>query len=116
VHSVVERKAKEDLMIGGQLIRAGDLVLMNLPAGNWDPSFIGDPDTLAYNRNPRGHLAFGYGAHQCIGANLARAELQIALPALFRRLPDLRLAVPAEELRFRSDHEIYGIHELPVTW
>ena len=54
--------------------------------------------------------------HQCIGQNLARAELQIALSTLVRRLPGLRLAVPAEQLRFMNDQEIYGMHELPIAW
>jgi cytochrome P450 len=92
------------------------MVLMNLPAGNWDPVFVNDPDTFDIDRSARGHLGFGYGVHQCIGQNLARAELQIALSALFRRLPTLRLAVPEDQLRFQNEQEIYGIEELPVTW
>ncbi|SBS76730.1 Cytochrome P450-SU2 [uncultured Mycobacterium sp.] len=116
VHSLVERVATEDFTLGGQEIRKGDLVLMNLPAGNWDPAYVDRPDTFDITRNTRGHLAFGYGVHQCIGQNLARAELQVALPTLFRRLPGLRLAVPPEDLRFRSEHEIYGVESLPITW
>ncbi len=116
VHSQVDRVATEDLTIGGQLIKAGDHVLMNLPAGNWDPAFVDDPASLDVSRNARGHLGFGFGVHQCIGQNLARTELQIALTTLFRRLPNLRLAVPAEELRYGGEQEIYTIHELPVTW
>ena len=116
VHSQVDRVAIDDLTLGGQLIRAGDAVLMNLPAGNWDDAFVDNPDTFDIDRNTRGHLAFGFGVHQCIGQNLARAELQIALATLARRLPGLRLAVPAEELRFQYQQEIYGIDELPVTW
>jgi cytochrome P450 len=116
VHSLVERVALEDLTIGGQLVHAGDVVLMNLPAGNWDPDFVDNPDTFDVNRNARGHLGFGYGVHQCIGANLARVELQVAFATLARRLPGLRLAVPLEHLRFQNEKEIYGIHELPVTW
>ena len=116
VHSTVDRVALEDMTIGGQLIRAGDAVLMNLPAGNWDSAFVDNPDTLDIDRNPRGHLGFGFGVHQCIGQNLARVELQIALSTLARRLPRLRPAVPAEELRFAGEQEIYTIHELPVTW
>ncbi|SEH03617.1 hypothetical protein SAMN05444920_14031 [Nonomuraea solani] len=61
-------------------------------------------------------MAFGYVVHQCLGQTLARAELEIALPTLLRRLPNLRLAVPREEIRFRHDMSIYGVHELPVTW
>ncbi|OBB60435.1 cytochrome [Mycobacterium sp. 852013-51886_SCH5428379] len=116
VHSQVDRVAVEDLVINGQPIRAGEQVLMNLPAGNWDPAFVDDPHVLDGDRNPKGHLGFGYGVHQCIGQNLARVELQIALGTLVRRLPGLRLAVPPQDLRFAGEQEIYTIHELPVRW
>ncbi|MEU0647711.1 cytochrome P450 [Streptomyces umbrinus] len=116
VHSLVARVAVEDVTIGGQPIKAGEGLVMNLPAGNRDPEFLPDADVFDIGRNARGHVAFGHGTHQCIGQTLARAELEIALPALLRRLPDLRLAVPFEELRFRGDMSIYGVHELPVTW
>jgi cytochrome P450 len=115
VHAQVDRVALEDLTIGGQLIRAGEKVLMNLPAGNWDTEFADDPARLDIGRNVRGHLAFGYGTHQCIGANLARVEMQVAFSTLARRLPGLRLAVPPAELQFK-DADIYGMKELPVTW
>ena len=116
VHSQVDRVAIEDLEIGGQVVRAGEPVLMNLPAGNWDPDFTEHPEMFDTTRTVRGHLGFGFGVHQCIGQNLARAELQIALSTLVRRLPGLKLAVPAEELRFMHDQEIYGMHELPIAW
>jgi len=116
VHSLVARVATEDVEIGGQLVKAGEGLIMNLPAGNWDPGFTERPDTLDIDRSVRGHVAFGYGVHQCIGQTLARAELQIALPTLLRRLPGLRLAVPLEDLRFRNDMSIYGVHALPVSW
>jgi cytochrome P450 len=116
VHSLVERIALEDMTIAGQQIAAGDRVLMNLPAGNWDSTFVDDPESLDVGRTARGHLGFGFGVHQCIGQNLARIELQIALQTLVRRIPGLRLAVPESELRFQNEQEIYGIHELPVTW
>jgi cytochrome P450 len=115
VHAQVDRIATEDLTIGGQLIRAGERVLMNLPAGNWDPEFVNSPDALDVARNARGHLAFGYGTHQCIGANLARVEMQVAFATLARRLPGLQLAVRPDELRFK-EADIYGMKELPVTW
>ena len=89
---------------------------MNLPAGNWDTAFVDNPDDFDIDRNTRGHLAFGFGVHQCVGQNLARAELQIALGTLACRLAGLRLAVPPEELRFQYQQEIYGIEELPVAW
>ena len=115
VHSQVDRVAIEELTIGGQLIRAGDWVLMNLPAANWDTEFVDNPDALDAERNTRGHLAFGYGVHQCIGANLARVEMQVAFATLARRLPGLKLAVSPGELRFK-EADIYGMKELPVTW
>ncbi|MEU6788906.1 cytochrome P450 [Nonomuraea angiospora] len=116
VHSLVARVAKEDVEIGGTLVKAGEGLIMNLPAANRDPAFLDNPDILDIDRNSRGHMAFGYGVHQCLGQTLARAELEIALPVLLRRLPTLRLAVPPEEIRFRGDMSIYGVHELPVTW
>jgi cytochrome P450 len=115
VHAQVDRIAIEDLTIGGQLIHTGERVLMNLPAGNWDAEFVDSPEKLEIQRNARGHLAFGYGTHQCIGANLARVEMQVAFATLARRLPGLQLAVPPDELRFK-EADIYGMKELPVTW
>jgi cytochrome P450 len=115
VHSQVDRVATEDLVIGGQQIRAGEFVMMNLPAGNWDAEFFDDPESFDADRNTRGHLGFGYGVHQCIGANLARVEMQVAFATLARRLPGLKLAVAPDELKFK-DANIYGMKELPVTW
>jgi cytochrome P450 len=115
VHSQVDRVATEDLVVGGQLIRAGEFVMMNLPAGNWDAEFVDNPESFEAGRNARGHLGFGYGVHQCIGANLARVEMQVAFAGLACRLPGLKLAVAPEELRFK-DANIYGMKELPVSW
>jgi len=115
VHSQVDRVATEDLMIAGQLIRAGDFVVMNLPAGNWDAEFVDHPETFDADRNNRGHVGFGYGVHQCIGANLARVEMHVAFATLARRLPGLKLAVPPDQLKFKES-DIYGMKELPVTW
>ncbi|OBF61829.1 cytochrome [Mycobacterium sp. 852002-51971_SCH5477799-a] len=115
VHSQVDRVATEDLMLGGQLIRAGEYVMMSLLAGNWDAEFVANPGSFDADRNTRGHLGFGYGVHQCIGANLARVEMQVAFATLARRLPGLKLAVPAGQLSFK-DANIYGMKELPVSW
>lgn len=115
VHSQVDRVATEDFVLGGQQIRAGDAVVMNLPAGNWDTAFTDDPHVLDADRNTRGHLAFGYGVHQCIGQNLARVEMQVAFATLARRLPGLKLAVPPDQLRYKQA-DIYGMKDLPVTW
>jgi cytochrome P450 len=92
------------------------MLVMNLPAGNWDSEFVDHPETLDVDRNARGHLGFGYGVHQCIGQNLARVEMQISFATLARRLPGLRLAVAPDELRFKGESGIYGMKELPVTW
>lgn len=115
VHSQVDRVATEDLTLGGQPIRAGDWLVMNLPAGNWDPEFADNPEGFDVDRNTRGHLGFGYGVHQCIGQNLARVEMQVAFATLARRLPGLKLAGPADQLRFK-EADIYGMKELPVSW
>ena len=115
VQSQVDRVATEDLTIGGQLIRAGEFVMMNLPAGNWDAEFVDNPESLDVDRNTRGHLGFGYGVHQCIGANLARVEMQVAFATLARRLPGLKLAESPDALRFKET-DIYGMKELLVSW
>jgi cytochrome P450 len=115
VHSQVDRVATEDLTIGGQLIRAGEFVMMNLPAGNWDAEFVDNPESFDIERNTRGHLGFGYGVHQCIGQNLARVEMQVAFATLARGLPGLKLAVAPDELKFKESN-IYGMKELPVSW
>ncbi|KPI02076.1 cytochrome P450 [Actinobacteria bacterium OK074] len=112
----VVRMATEDLTLGGQFIRAGDGVLANLPAANRDAAFLDEPDTLDVGRDVRGHVAFGFGVHQCLGQSLARVELQVALPTLLRGLPGLRLAVPPEEVGFRHEMTSFGVHELPVLW
>jgi cytochrome P450 len=116
VHSQVDRVATEDFTLGGQLICAGDMVVMNLPAGNWDDEFIDHPESFDVERNTRGHLAFGYGVHQCIGQNLARVEMQVAFATLARRLPGLQLAVPQDALKFKGESNIYGMKALPVAW
>jgi cytochrome P450 len=115
VVSQVDRVATEDLEIGGQLIRAGEFVMMNLLAGNWDSEYVDNPETFDVERNTRGHLGFGYGVHQCIGANLARVEMQVAFSTLARRLPGLKLAVTPDELKFK-EADIYGMKELLVSW
>ncbi|WP_326759025.1 cytochrome P450 [Streptomyces phaeochromogenes] len=116
VQDGIFRVATEDVTVGGQLVRAGEALLMNLPAGNRDATFSATPDTFDADRTTRGHLAFGYGTHQCLGQPLARVELQIALPALLRRLPDLRLAMPLDQIAFRNNTITYGPHVLPVAW
>ncbi|SCE09174.1 cytochrome P450 [Streptomyces sp. DvalAA-19] len=112
---MVLRVATEDLTIGGQAVKEGDMLTLNLPSANRDGIFR-NADELDLHRHTRGHLAFGYGIHQCLGQALARVELQEALPAILRRLPNLKLAIPLEQVKFRSDMSAYGVHELPLTW
>jgi pentalenolactone synthase len=75
-----------------------------------------DPDEFDPTRSPNIHLAFGHGVHFCVGASLARTELKVALATLFRRIPTLRLAVPAESLTPRAGSIFGGLTSLPVTW
>ncbi|GAA2480105.1 cytochrome P450 [Winogradskya humida] len=110
------RVAVEDVEIGGVTIRAGDPVLAMSNAANHDPLAFDDADEIKLDRGARNHVAFGFGIHQCLGQNLARMELQIVFDTLFRRIPSLRLATPADKLAYKDDVLIYGIHEVPVTW
>ncbi|MGD3105471.1 cytochrome P450 [Streptomyces sp. YGL11-2] len=113
----VRRTAREDVELDGHRIAAGSMVVAVLSSGNRDTDqFPDDPDQLDVSRTGRSHLAFGYGIHQCLGQQLARVEMKAALSALFARFPDLRLAVPVEEVPMRDDMLVYGVHELPVTW
>jgi len=75
-----------------------------------------DPDRLDLARRPAGHVALGYGIHRCLGQQLARVEMRVSFPALFGRFPTPRLAVEPAEVPLRTDSNIYGVHELPVTW
>ncbi|MEV1002209.1 cytochrome P450 [Nonomuraea sp. NPDC050202] len=111
-----QRAALEDVELGGRLVRAGETVVVSVQAANRDPARFADPDRLDLRREAVGHLAFGHGAHQCLGQQLARVELRVALPALIGRFPALRLAVPAGEVPLRGGLDIYGALRLPVTW
>ncbi|GHG40156.1 cytochrome P450 [Streptomyces hydrogenans] len=110
------RVAREDLEIDGTVIRAGEGVVFSTSLINRDGAVYADPDALDWERTARHHVAFGFGIHQCLGQNLARAELEIALGTLLRRLPGLRLAAPAEEIPFKPGDTIQGMLELPVAW
>ncbi|WP_199199372.1 cytochrome P450 [Amycolatopsis sp. CA-128772] len=114
VQMAFPRFAKEDMEIGGARIAEGDIVLVSLSAADRDPKLGPGMETFDATREPTSHLAFSYGIHRCIGAELARMELRTAYPALIRRFPNLRLAVPADELSFRKVSIVYGLDELPV--
>ncbi|OXM73255.1 MULTISPECIES: cytochrome P450 [Amycolatopsis] len=116
VADVFYRYATEDLELGGETIPQGSTVVVSLLSANRDPRRFDEPDALDVHRNARGHMSFGHGVHQCLGQQLARLEMRAGFGGLLRRFPDLRLAIPANEVKLRTDMNIYGVHELPVTW
>ncbi|MFD0662834.1 cytochrome P450 [Thermocatellispora tengchongensis] len=114
--SIPLRVATEDIEVAGTVIPAGDGVICLLAAADHDPEVFPDPGRLDLTRVNRSHMAFGYGIHQCIGQNLARLELEIALGTLIARIPGLKLAVPFDRLDFKHDSATFGIESMPVTW
>lgn len=108
------RIAHEDVVMGGKHIRKGDAVMAVMAAGNRDPDRFPDPDRLDLSRQDNRHLAFGWAAHFCFGAPLARMEGQIAFSTLLRRLPDLALAV--DRVAWRENLGLRGLNALPVTF
>lgn len=111
------RVAAEDIHIAGETIHAGEGIIIDLAPANWDPATFTEPDRLYLHRSGADrNIAFGYGRHQCVGQQLARAELQIVYRTLLRRIPTLTLAVPVADIPFKDDRLAYGVYELPVTW
>ncbi|HEX7734859.1 MAG TPA: cytochrome P450 [Ktedonobacteraceae bacterium] len=106
----------EDLEFGGKQMRRGDTVLVGLAAANHDQEEFARADELDITRKENRHLAFGMGIHYCLGAPLARLEGQVAINTLLKRLPNLRLAVPAEDLVWRSSLLLLGLNKMPVTF
>ncbi|MER8001500.1 cytochrome P450 [Streptomyces sp. NPDC095613] len=116
VQTGVRRVAKEDIEISGVHIRAGEGVIFDLHAANWDPEAFPEAERLDLGRPARNHQAFGYGPHQCLGQNLARLELQVVYGTLYRRIPTLRPAVDIADLEFDHTGTTYGVKSLPVSW
>jgi cytochrome P450 len=116
VVDVLYRYATEDIELGGEIIGKGSTVVVSLLAANHDPRRFDDAGTPDVRRNARGHMSFGHGVHQCLGQQLARIEMRAGFGGLLRRFPTLELAVPAGEVKLRTDMNIYGVHALPVTW
>ncbi|MEV0411526.1 cytochrome P450 [Streptomyces sp. NPDC050448] len=110
------RVATQDIEVGGVTVRADDGVIFSTSVINRDPAVFAEPDALDWHRSARHHVAFGFGIHQCLGQNLARAEMEIALGTLFARLPGLRLAAEPDRIPFRPGDTIQGMVELPVAW
>lgn len=120
-HSIVDwvafdRVATEDQEIGGQHVRKGEGIYVLGASANRDERVFERPDELDVERGARHHVAFGYGVHQCLGQNLARAELEIAYRTLFERIPGLGVPQADEELSFKYDSAIFGLKVLPVTF
>ena len=115
-HNGRRRVALEDIELAGETIRAGEGVILANDIGNRDPSVFPDPDRLDLTRNPRGHVAFGFGPHVCLGQPLARMELQVVYSTLYRRVPTLSLATTVDRIPFKHDGSVYGVYTLPVTW
>ncbi|MFD1052323.1 cytochrome P450, partial [Kibdelosporangium lantanae] len=97
-------------------VKAGDGIVIATALANRDPDVFAEPDRFDVTRSADHHLTFAHGVHQCLGQNLARMELRLALPALFDRIPTLRLAVPVDELTIRPAVSIQGVNTLPVEW
>jgi cholest-4-en-3-one 26-monooxygenase len=108
------RTVTRDVPLHGQTLRAGDQVILMYPAVNRDPRVFDDPERLDVRRDPNPHLAFGFGPHFCLGAALARLELQVMFAELLRRLPDLHLA--GDPLPRRSSNFISGPEAMPVAF
>lgn len=115
-HRGRHRVATADIVVGEQVIRAGEGIITAQDSANRDPDTFPDPDVLDIHREARHHLAFGHGVHQCIGAAVARVELQEAYARLFARFPGLELAVPHDQIRFKHESSVYGVAELPIRW
>lgn len=108
------RFARDDVTVAGTTIGKGDIVIVSLSGANRDATLGTEMDRFDPTRTPFPHFAFGHGIHRCIGAELGRMELRAAYPALVRRFPKMRLAVPAEQLNFRKASIVYGVETLPV--
>jgi cytochrome P450 len=117
IHGGQRRVAKEDIEIDGEVIRAGEGIIVELAIANRDANVFAEPDRLNLRREAaRHHNAFGFGIHQCVGQQLARVELQVVYGTLYRRVPTLRLAPTLDQIEFKHDRLAYGVYKLPVTW
>ncbi len=114
--STTSRFAREDIEIAGQKIARGEMLLVLLAAADRDPARFSDPQAFDISRaDANRHIAFGKGVHACLGAPLARLEGQIAIETLFRRYPELRLAVPADEIEWAPSF-LRGLTKLPLKF
>jgi cytochrome P450 len=116
VNHANDRFTTQDVRVGDVVIPAGEWVLPAISSANRDRAQFPDPDRPDLGRDTSGHVAFGHGVHYCLGAPLARMEAEVALGALFARFPELLLAIPPEELRWRPVSLMNGLESLPVRF
>ena len=109
------RFVREDLEIAGVRVPKGTTLTLLLASANLDEAAFAGADRLDITRSPNRHVSFGLGAHYCLGAPLARIEARVAIPALLRRFPGLRLAVPPAAIRWRPGMGLRGLEALPVS-
>jgi cytochrome P450 len=112
----IPRFITDDIELSGVTVKAGSTVVNSMAAANRDPEIFPDPEQFDLSRSPNTHLAFGAGAHSCLGQSLARTELQVALEVLLDKIPSLELAVPVTALERRTGLVVGGLTALPVTW
>ncbi|MFL4901750.1 cytochrome P450 [Streptomyces sp. MMS24-I2-30] len=110
------RTALETIELNGETVKKGDTVTVSLPAANRDPEKFECPQKLDVGRDATGHVAFGFGIHQCLGQNLARVELRAGLSALLQAFPGLRLAAAIDEIPLRLKGSVFAVENLPVSW
>jgi len=109
------RHVRKNVQIDGIQLKKGDTIMVMIGAANMDPKANEVPEVLDLERHPNRHIAFGTGIHFCLGYQLARLEGKCALQALFARWPQLALAIPAEEVRWRPHPGLRAIENLPVV-
>ncbi|MEV0387575.1 cytochrome P450 [Nonomuraea sp. NPDC050643] len=110
------RIATEDVALSSGTISKGAAVLPSVASANRDEGYFPDPDAFDIHRSPNPHIAFGHGPHYCLGAGLARMQLQVMVQRLAERVPTLRLAVPARDLQYTNDGATRGLPSLPITF
>ncbi len=110
------RTTMTEIELGGETIPEGSDVIMLYPSANRDEAHFVDPFRFDVEREPNHHLAFGFGTHFCLGASLARLELKEMFTKVLRRLPDIEMAVPADQLPWRNSNFITGVEAMPVKF
>jgi len=110
------RTATRDVELEGSKISAGQELILLYPSANRDAAVFDRPDDFDITRSPNPHMAFGFGAHFCLGNQLARLELKVMIDRLLARLPDIRLDIDRSDLPRREANFISGIESMPVSF